>query len=466
MALTAPTGLSAAQKARLERFDPTMDAANAIPASIAHKDDVTNVISDLASTAAGKGASCIGYEGGTTVQAQVAANTSAISALGGGGNTGFDAETAGAGGKMELYEATANGTNKVTMASPASLAADRTITVPDADVTLADIATNTAAIAAATTDTGAGAGNAGKLVELDGDGKLDGRDVGTDGAKLDGIEALADVTDLANVTTALGSTAAAAVNTSAGAGDAGKLAKLDASGKWDSTMIPAAAPAAHAASHTDGSDDIQDATNAQKGLATAAQITTLEAADSKVGLLERETGAVGALIQLFEATGNGTNKVTMQAPAALAADRTITVPDADVNLGDLTALGAAAATTMGIPRHIKVALASGEQDVDLSLANGKLTAGTWEVVDFYVVLRGAGSSADWVRLYKNGNGGTAISDQILINTGVDNQIYRATRLDDAYVSVVTGSGDYFTVTKRQDGDAPAVDAHIILRQIA
>lgn len=57
----------------------------------------------------------------------------------------------------------------------------------------------TAAIAAATTDTGVGAGNAGKLVELDGDGKLDGRDVGTDGTKLDGIEALADVTDTANV---------------------------------------------------------------------------------------------------------------------------------------------------------------------------------------------------------------------------------------------------------------------------
>jgi hypothetical protein len=36
------------------------------------------------------------------------------------------------------------------------------------------------------------------------------------------------------------------------------------------------APAAHAASHTDGSDDIQDATAAQKGLATATQITKLD----------------------------------------------------------------------------------------------------------------------------------------------------------------------------------------------
>lgn len=37
-------------------------------------------------------------------------------------------------------------------------------------------------------------------------------------------------------------------------------------------------PTAHAASHTDGTDDIQDATNAVKGLATAAQITALESA--------------------------------------------------------------------------------------------------------------------------------------------------------------------------------------------
>ena len=37
-------------------------------------------------------------------------------------------------------------------------------------------------------------------------------------------------------------------------------------------------PINHASNHTDGTDDIQDATNSQKGLATAAQITTLEAA--------------------------------------------------------------------------------------------------------------------------------------------------------------------------------------------
>lgn len=92
--------------------------------------------------------------------------------------------------------------------------------------------------AAAVTDTGVGAGNANKVLKTDGAGKLDGRDVGADGTKLDGVEALADVTDLANVSAALGTTAAAAVNSSAGAGDAGKLPKLDGNGLLAANMLP------------------------------------------------------------------------------------------------------------------------------------------------------------------------------------------------------------------------------------
>jgi len=45
----------------------------------------------------------------------------------------------------------------------------------------------------------------------------------------------------------------------------------------DSRLSDARTPTAHAASHTDGTDDIQSATNAQKGLATASQITDVEA---------------------------------------------------------------------------------------------------------------------------------------------------------------------------------------------
>lgn len=51
------------------------------------------------------------------------------------------AATAGAGAKLVLAEPTGGGASTVTMQAPA-LAASRTITVPDADVALADIATN------------------------------------------------------------------------------------------------------------------------------------------------------------------------------------------------------------------------------------------------------------------------------------------------------------------------------------
>lgn len=44
----------------------------------------------------------------------------------------------------------------------------------------------------------------------------------------------------------------------------------------DSRLSDARTPTAHAASHTNGTDDIQSATNAQKGLATAAHITDIE----------------------------------------------------------------------------------------------------------------------------------------------------------------------------------------------
>jgi len=54
-----------------------------------------------------------------------------------------------------------------------------------------------------TTSTHGGVGNAGKTLVLDAAGKADGRELSVDGAKLDLIEAAADVTDFANVSAAL-----------------------------------------------------------------------------------------------------------------------------------------------------------------------------------------------------------------------------------------------------------------------
>lgn len=50
----------------------------------------------------------------------------------------------------------------------------------------------------------------------------------------------------------------------------------DQIGTWKKDAVSGGTPGAHAASHTNGTDDIQDATASQKGLATAAQITKLD----------------------------------------------------------------------------------------------------------------------------------------------------------------------------------------------
>lgn len=65
-------------------------------------------------------------------------------------------------------------------------------------------------------------------------------------------------------------------------------------------------PTAHAASHTDGSDDIRDATNALKGLATAAQITKLEGIEALADVTDlTNVAAAGALMtSLADAKGD------------------------------------------------------------------------------------------------------------------------------------------------------------------
>ena len=64
----------------------------------------------------------------------------------------------------------------------------------------------------------------------------------------------------------------------------------------DSRLSDARDPNAHASNHTDGTDDIQSATNAQKGLATAAHITAIEANSAKLTCDTTNVTAAGALM--------------------------------------------------------------------------------------------------------------------------------------------------------------------------
>jgi len=102
-------------------------------------------------------------------------------------------------------------------------------------------ATNTHAlfVDASTSNVGIGASSPATALDVDGSitvsGTVDGRDVATDGTKLDGIEAGADVTDATNVTTALGSISIEAlsdVNTMAPT-DGQVLAWDNANSRWD-----------------------------------------------------------------------------------------------------------------------------------------------------------------------------------------------------------------------------------------
>lgn len=65
----------------------------------------------------------------------------------------------------------------------------------------------------------------------------------------------------------------------------------------DSRLSNARTPTAHAASHTDGTDDIQSATASQKGLATAAHITKLDGIEAGADVTDAtNVAAAGAMM--------------------------------------------------------------------------------------------------------------------------------------------------------------------------
>jgi len=92
-------------------------------------------------------------------------------------------------------------------------------------------------------------------------------------------------------------------------GDIDTLAELNAI-ITDATLddsSDARTPSAHAASHTNGSDDIQDATDSQKGLATSTQITKLDAIEAGADVTDAtNVAAAGATMDADTSlTGNG-----------------------------------------------------------------------------------------------------------------------------------------------------------------
>lgn len=72
----------------------------------------------------------------------------------------------------------------------------------------------------------------------------------------------------------------------------------------DSRLSDARAPTAHASTHTNGTDDIQDATSGQKGLMTAAQATKLDGIEAAADVTDAtNVAAAGALMTSALGTG-------------------------------------------------------------------------------------------------------------------------------------------------------------------
>jgi len=190
--------------------------------------------------------------------------------------------------------------------------------------------------------------------------------------------------------------------------------------------------------------------------------TDLNAAELKTALITNAGAGVVAKLALAEDTANGAHKSSIQPVASLAADRTITLPDADVALADVNTLMAertAVATDVGMLYHVRIRTAGGATaDTDKALPTG-----TWEFIDAFVVNRAAGTASDTLQIKKTA---TAITNAIDIS-GADNTVARAGTIDDAQISLIGGT-DLIrcTETDGAGNDSPAVDVQITLRKIA
>ena len=155
-----------------------------------------------------------------------------------------------------------------------------------------------------------------------------------------------------------------------------------------------------------------------------------------------------ASLQFHEDTDNGTNKITVQPVAALAANRTVSLPDADVNLNNL-AFYAYDTTGTSCLTATYTALTFDTESFDIG---GYFVAGTYQplVAGKYFVCGTAGFStaltacAITVAIYKNG----VAYAQSEVRTGAINQ--KCTPHISAIVDM-NGSTDYLDLYVRQDG---------------
>lgn len=169
---------------------------------------------------------------------------------------------------------------------------------------------------------------------------------------------------------------------------------------------------------------------------------------------------------LSTATGKGASQIGVEDAGAL-----LTATNVEDALAELaTALAALAtpaapSTTLGVLMHAKASGGGGgDGSVDVTLPPG-----TYELVDYTLILRGAGTTNDSVRVKKNST--DYISGQILIGNLADNCMVPKDgaqyRLDDANM-IFTGGTDIPRLEWTNGGgnDLPPVDVHWYFRRTA
>ena len=220
------------------------------------------------------------------------------------------------GGQLHLTEGTNNGSNKITFQAPASLSANYSLIFPANDGDANEFlqsdgsgnltwASATSTIAAAT-DTNISTPSANQLLAYNN---------GT--SKWDNVSSItvSGLTLGATTITATGTELNYCDVTTAGTAQASKAVILDASKDITGLNIVTATTLAGTLS-----------TAAQANITSVGTLTGLTAATE---LIVDGTDSAGGILSLIEGTTSGTHKVSLQAPAGLAATYTLILPDDD-----------------------------------------------------------------------------------------------------------------------------------------
>jgi len=257
-----------------------------------------------------------------------------------------------AAGYIEVLEDADNGLNKITITAPSSIASDKTLTLPDATDTL---------IGKATTDT-----LTNKTFDADGTGNSI---TNIENADIKAAAAIA-VNKLAAATASRALVSDASGFISAATTTSTEIGYVNGVTSAIQTQIDT--KAAGAASSTDNAAARFDSTTGkiiQNSLLiiadTTGNISGFEQATASKNLVVGGNSTAAGYIDLLEDSDNGSNKVTLTAPASISSDKTITLQDVtgtiyvtggtDVAVAD-GGTGVSSVTTAPTASHISLKL--------------------------------------------------------------------------------------------------------------